>query len=233
VNLYFMVEGETTEKKVYRSWIEKAFPALRKAERLEDVWQNTYRLFSINGNTDRVDNINRALNEIAAHNAIAANEGRGSFDGLFICLDAEDATVELKTQQIQQLTASCPSPTQCYPIVHNCCIETWFLGNRPMMKRQNVERQQLREWKQFYDVSEACPEFMGKPSTYTRTKAWFHHDYLKEMLAERGISYSKKNPGVVQEREYLEALIERHQSNGHLQSFGTLLSFWRSLGGQV
>lgn len=228
-----MVEGETTERKVYRAWIELVFPSLKKAERLEDVWHDTYRLFSISGNTDRVDNINRALQEIEEHNVGAPNTGRGCFDCLFVCLDAEDATIDLKTEQVRTLTAGCAQPTVCHPIIHNCCIETWFLGNRRMMKRRNVQNQQLREWKDFYDVSELCPELMDKPPQYTRTKAWFHHDYLKEMLRERGLSYSKEIPTPVKELSYLQALIERFQTTGHLQSFGRLLTLWRSLGGQI
>ncbi len=233
MNLYFMVEGKATERKVYRAWIEIAFPQLRRAERLEDVWQDTYRLFSIEGNTDNVGNINAALREIEAHNAMAAGTGRGVFDGLFVCVDAEDATAAQKQLEVEQLVAGRVQPTLCYPVIQNCCIETWFLGNRPMMKRQNIERQHLKDWKDFYDVSELCPEFMGKPFDYLNSKADFHLHYLQEMFRERGLSYSKRYPGIVKDPPYLKAIIERFESAGHLQSFGRLLSLWRELGGQI
>lgn len=157
MNLYFLVEGFQTEKKVYRSWIEQVFPTLRKAETIGDVRHNTYRLFKIEGNTDRVDNIERALAEIERHNLMAEYEGRGIFDHLFVCIDAEDAPLPLKISQVEMLTSGRAMPTLCHPIVHNCCIETWFLGNRPLMKRRNLHSEQLKIWKEFYDVSEGCP----------------------------------------------------------------------------
>ena len=232
MNLYFLVEGFQTEKKVYRSWIEGVFPKLTKAETLGDVWADTYRIFSIEGNTDRVDNIEKALAEIEWHNAKALGEGRGTFDYLFVCLDTEDVSTEVKITQVEKLTSKRALPTICHAIVHNCCIETWFLGNRPMLKRI-PEDEELRQMKDFYDVSLNCPEFMQKPLHYLDSKASFHFDYLKEMLRERGLNYSKKLPRPVMEISYFQALIERYDQTAHLQSFGRLLQIWRSIGGNL
>lgn len=233
MNLYFLVEGFQTEKRVYSSWIEQVFPTLNKAETLGDVRHNTYRLFSIEGNTDRVDNIQRALAEIERHNKNAESEGRGIFDHLFVCLDAEDAPLALKISQVENLISGRAVPTLCHPIVHNCCLETWFLGNKAMMKRRNLQNEQLKIWKEFYDVSTDCPELMGKPDDYRRSKAWFHHDYLKVMLKERNVNYSKKSPNEVRQKTYFQALIDRYESTGHLDSFGRLINLWRSIGGNL
>ena len=232
MNLYFLVEGYQTEKKVYRSWIERVFPKLTKAETLSDVWDDTYRIFSIEGNTDRVDNIKKALDEIERHNAKALDEGRGIFEHLFVCLDTEDTSTDVKTAQVEKLTNKRALPTTCHAIVQNCCFETWFLGNRPMMKRI-PEREEFRRMKDFYDVSLNCPEFMQKPPNYLGSIASFHFDYLKEMLRERGVNYSKKLPHPVMGISYLQALIERYDQTAHLQSFGHLLEIWRSIGGKL
>ena len=232
MNLYFLVEGKRTEKKVYRSWIDGVFPKLSRAETLDDVRHDTYRIFSIEGNTDRVDNIEKALAEIEWHNAKATSEGRDIFDYLFVCLDTEDSLIDMKIAQVEKLTNKRALPTICQVIVHHCCIETWFLGNQPMMKN-NPQSEELRRLKEFYEVSLDCPEFMQKPEKYRSSKAWFHFDYLKEMLRERDLNYSKKLPRPVQERAYLKALVQRHEETSHLQSFGRLLSIWRSIGGNL
>jgi hypothetical protein len=121
------------------------------------------------------------------------------------------------------------SNTLHHIIIHNCCIETWFLGNSRVMKR-NPQSERLRRFKEFYDVSVNCPELMGCPAGY-RVKAHFHLDYLKEMMIEKGLSYTKENPREAQKRTYLAALAKRHDKTGHLESFGRLVAVWRTLGG--
>lgn len=231
MNLYFLVEGRQTEKKVYQSWIGHVFSDLKKADVIGDVWTNNYRLFSIEGNTDRLDNIGKAIDEINWHNKIATGQGKEPFDHLFVCLDAEEIDWQIRLAQVEHLLVNQVTPTQSHAIVHNCCIETWFLGNREMMKR-NPQSENLRVWKVFYDVSIECPESMTSYPGF-RVKAEFHLEYLKEMLRERNLNYSKKLPRAVQEESYLRALVNRHEITGHIQSFGRLIAVWRSLNGKV
>lgn len=231
MNLYFLVEGKQTEKKVYQSWIGHVFSHLKKADHIKDIGKDSYRLFSIEGNTDRVDNIERALKEISQHNSDALAEGREPFDHLFVCVDAEEAGFETRLAQVERLAAGKVDPTHCHAIVHNCCIETWFLGNRQMIKR-NPQSERLRAWKSFYDVSKKCPESMECHPDF-RLRAEFHLAYLKEMLHERGLNYSKSLPRPVQEHSYLLALVARHGKTGHIQSFGRLVESWRAIGGSI
>lgn len=231
MNLYFLVEGRQTEKKVYQSWIGHVFSHLKKADLIEEVRRDAYRLIPVEGNTNRVDNIERALKEINQHNTTAAENGAEPFDHLFVCLDAEEVDLEAKVAQIEALVAGRVKPTQCHAVVHNCCIETWFLGNRQVMKR-NPQSQRLRVWKAFYDVSKQCPESMECHPDF-RLRADFHLEYLKEMLRERGLNYSKSLPRPVQESSYLLALVERHEKTGHIASFGHLVEEWRAIGGAI
>ncbi len=155
----------------------------------------------------------------------------GAIDHFFVCLDAEEEPPETRLRIVEQYIVGNPSKTPCHIIIHNCWIETWFLGNGPMMRR-NPQSEKLRKWKAFYDVSRDCPEFMTAFASY-RIRAQFHEDYLEERLLERGLRYSKKFPGPVQEEAYLRSLVERHEQTSHLQSFGRLLTLWRSLGGNI
>lgn len=120
---------------------------------------------------------------------------------------------------------------ELHVIVQHCCIETWFLGHRKMLRRSPMSPR-LAALKRFYDVSEADPELMDKPEGYL-TRASFHLEYLKEMLRERDKSYSKDHPGVVCAPDYFDALRERCATTGHLASLSNLLSTWQGLAGTM
>ena len=65
---------------------------------------------------------------------------------------------------------------------------------------------------------------MGKFDGF-ETLADFHETYLTEMLSERNIQYTKKNPRGVIEPNYLIQLIKRTKDTGHIQSFKNFLDF--------
>lgn len=57
------------------------------------------------------------------------------------------------------------------------------------------------------------------------TKAQFHLHYLRKMLAERNMTYSKNNTHAVCSEDYLHELILRYEQTGHISSFGTWYEF--------
>lgn len=222
MNLYFFLEGRRTEPKVYRSWIKFVFPQLVEVQRIEDVQHDNYLLISGLGYPQLLNHVNQILSDIAQHNNV---------DHFFVCVDAEEEKYEVRLAEIESYIIGKLSNTDCHAIVHNCCIETWFLGNQQMLRR-NPHSERLREWKAFYDVGNECPELMGAFSGY-RTSAQFHFDYLREMLRERNLRYSKELPSTVQEEGYLKAIVNRYERTGHIQSFGRLLLLWRMIGGRI
>jgi hypothetical protein len=46
MNLYFLVEGKRTEKKVYPAWLAHLLPELQRVQNYDQVNQNNYYLFS-------------------------------------------------------------------------------------------------------------------------------------------------------------------------------------------
>ncbi len=108
-------------------------------------------------------------------------------------------------------------------MVQNRTFETWLLGNARIFPRQPNELEFV-EMVKFYNTSISDPEFMGKYADYDKY-AEFHHDYLKLMLAERNIRYTKKNPREVGETHYIKSLIDRIETTEHLQSFNELVKF--------
>jgi hypothetical protein len=222
VNLFFLFEGKRTEPRVYRNWLSYAFPSLTRVERMSEIIQNNYRFLSGNGYPAMLDRIDEVIRDIEEHGAI---------DHFFICLDAGDDPRKRLAAIEKQVAGRLPN-TMCHIVIANCCIETWFLGNDQMMPQQ-PQRSLLQQFKAFYDVSAQCPEAMPLMRGQGRTQEQFHKSYLRELLRENGHSYSEQNPYVVRKKDYFDAMIQRHDQTKHIQTFGKLLSIWRSLGSSV
>ncbi len=104
-------------------------------------------------------------------------------------------------------------------------METWFLGNRILL-RPNVQSEILQTYRRFYDVSGEDPEMMENiDRNQFSTKARFHFAYLKELFKENHMKYSKKDTAEVCKPLYLNRLIERYGNSGHLASFGRWYEF--------
>ena len=73
--------------------------------------------------------------------------------------------------------------------------------------------------------SNQLPCFFKNP----RLTAHFHIKYLKRMLEERNMRYSKNDTEDVCTKAYLEQLIKRYKNTGHIPSFGSWYEFIASL----
>lgn len=94
----------------------------------------------------------------------------------------------------------------------------------------NTQSAKLRSYRSFYDVREKDPEEMDNiDPTEFQTKAQFHHSYLKEIFKENNISYKKNKPEEVCKKHYLDRLIARYTTTGHIPSFGRWYEFIKTL----
>ncbi|WP_414529240.1 hypothetical protein [Nodularia chucula] len=219
MNIYFLVEGKRTERKVYPAWLGYLLPELKQVKSYDEVNKNNYYLFSAEGYPSIIyDHL---------PNAIADIQVNGKFNYFVVCLDAEENTMNYVQEEIYDFLAAEKiqmGDTKLFIIIQNRCFETWFLGNRRIYSRQPQDRP-LRDYTQYYNTSLDCPELMGKFSNFN-THAQFHEAYLKELFRAKNISYSKKNPGEVLQKYYLEQLIIRTQDNNqHLPSFQNFIRF--------
>ena len=140
-------------------------------------------------------------------------------------LDADEQPVQDRIEKVisvvNQLNIDL-GKTRIETIVQNRCIETWLLGNRKIFIRQPQD-EDLRDYINHYNVSEDDPEQMPDKNGFI-SQSQFHYDYLKRIFRERGISYSKSNPGYACDKPYLEQLIKRGEdSPEHLQTFTRFL----------
>lgn len=220
MNLYFLLEGKRTEPKIYPKWLSVLLPSYNKIQSAYDAYNNNYYMFSGMGYPSLLHN--HLKNSIEEVNEI------GVYNYLIIVLDSEDETIEQRKSEVRDFLQKNKIQSSCEIkiIVQHRCIETWLLGNKKIFKR-NPEDEELLAFKNFYDVSqkdpEKCPKFQGY-----NTHALFHLDYLKAVLNERKLNYSKNNPRDVTEKHYLKELINR-TDEGHIASFNDLLTFCRQI----
>jgi hypothetical protein len=222
MNLYFILEGDKTEVILYPQWIEYVLTNYSEVDFENEATANSYYIFSGGG-----------IPSIYNHtvNAIKNINDNPIYDKLIICLDGEEIGVEARLDEIKsyidksgvKLTESC----EIHFVVQNICIETWFLGNRKIVKKV-PEGLKLREFIKHFDITENDPELMNKIDSY-RNKAHFHYSYFREILKEHNLTYRKSKPTVVMEKTYFQQLEKRTDDTEHIPTFKQLLDLLYSI----
>jgi hypothetical protein len=224
MNIYFLVEGKKTEIKVYPQWLNFLIPMLKRVSYYDEVVENNYYIFSGNGFPSLLDNhLRSCILDINKHK---------KYDYFVICLDADDAMIEERKNEILQFMKNnklnLRKKTKLEIIVQNKCFETWFLGN-PKIYKPNPSNDFLKECVLHYNVKSNDPELMTKLDWYENSVSDFHTTYLREMLAERNVRYSKNNPNEVVEEYYLNELINRNNKTNHISSFKSFIDFCQTV----
>ena len=202
MNLYFLVEGTQSERKVYPAWLAYLLPELQRVDNCDDVNEKNYYLISGEGYPSLIyDFIPRAIEEINSN---------GKYSYFVVCLDAEENTVSELTTEIDEFLNEQKlklNNAELVLIFQNRCLESWLLGNRKIYSR-NPQNKLLLDYTKYYDVSVNCPENMGRYQEFN-THAQFHGAYLRALFEAKNITYSKKRPGDVLKPFYLEQLLAR------------------------
>ena len=203
MNIYLLVEGQSSEPEIYPAWISYLVPELKRVDNFDGVARNNYYLFSSYG-------IPYIENDII--NAIMDINSSGKYDYFVICIDADAATVSQRKSKIFKLieesNISLVNNTSLKLIVQNRCIETWFLGNRKVYIRNPQKNPRFIKYSKFYNVAQNDPELMDKLENFEGSISNFHYNYLRAMFNERGnMTYSKSNSREVQRVTYLNELI--------------------------
>lgn len=224
MNFYIIVEGDKTEMSVYPAWLSILAPAYTRIDNAWDVSENNYYIFCGGGIPSIYTHIKNAVLDINEING----KGVAQYDYLLVCLDTEDESRDYILKQInKELKSSGVSLQNAELIVfeQKVCMETWFLGNQNVFK-DNPQNAEYLEYIRYYNVGSHNPEDMGNiDADRFATTARFHLRYLKRMLEERNMNYSKSNTNEVQQQAYLRQLIKRFETTGHIPSFGSWYEF--------
>ena len=146
MNLLFLVEGEQTEKLLYRAWVSHWFPSLVRVTNPAELAGSHYCVIGGGGQPHIFRRIHALLADVRDNPAI---------DHVFVCVDSEDATREETAAIIGRTLAEAERDTEArrgnpgfrtYAVVQHCCVETWLLGNRRLLRR-NAQSEALRRFK--------------------------------------------------------------------------------------
>lgn len=217
MNVYVVVEGNSTEKKVYTKWIPYINTSLTYVDTLKLVKNNHFSILSGTGYPQYLRKIELAIEDINIH---------GGIDRFVVCADSDDQSYQEKYNEINNIFQSHSSSATKYIVVQHFCFETWALGNTRVFKRNPVD-QLLRQYIRTYNVLNQDPEELPAYSIRSLNRSQFAFHYLKKILAERDIRYSKRNPNHVKDRSYLDELINRFDTTSHISSFGDFLATFR------
>ena len=95
MNLYFLVEGRSTEKKVYPKFINHFIGSdLKRVNQFDEVEKNNYFLISGNGYP-------RILSDVLK-NSIQDINSVGTYNYLIICIDTDDNDFEERQQEVNK-----------------------------------------------------------------------------------------------------------------------------------
>ena len=246
MNFLLLVEGEKTEPKVYKAWLSHLFPNIEFVRRPEDMTTHSCRIIPGNGYPNMVSTPKLGGGHSRLEACLLDILNFKNVDYFFICVDSEEESYESRYEEISSRLEmfktrigldNCQS-TEFHIIVQDCCIETWALGNSEIPNKNQSKgiSNNFKLFQSYYDVLTNDPQEMQNdpsqnihPERSFSTKARFHGAYLKEYLSEFGLSYSKKNPSVIADKKYLNALMKRCDSTNHLSSLKNLLDLWRGI----
>ena len=219
MNIYFLVEGKSTEKKIYPKWLQYLIPELTPVKYSDQVINNNYYLISGKGYP--------ALLYDALDNAIDKIKETNNYDYLVICLDVDEDTVYDRKKYVKDFISNKNidlGKTKIEIILQNRCIETWLLGNNKIFDSRQPQIHPLSDYVDYYDVSKFDPELMGDFDY--RNHAEFHYQYLKEIFQAKNSDYTKKKPRDALKEYYFQQLQKRIEDNPtHLPTFQYFISF--------
>ena len=213
MNILFLVEGRRSEKKIYKKWIPFLKNQLSYVESIQDISSNNFTIISGNGYPYYFNIIKNAFKDI--------NVLKYNIDHIFICVDSEEDRYSVKYNEINNfIRLKCPIiSSNIIIIIQHHCIETWLMGNREL-DISRTTNDELITYRNHYNVNQLDPERLT--TMHGELIARFTLRYLKLMFWEHGLIYSKISVNSVNNRRFLDKLIERYTIDNHIQSFGIL-----------
>ena len=216
MNIYIVVEG-VAEKKIFPSWIKILRPELIQVFTIDEVVKNNFLLISGNGFPNYYDHIESAIETINTTK---------KFDKLIISIDSEEQTRQEKYDEVTKFIVDRPCVSEVHVIVQHFCLETWLLGNKKVGPR-NPKTQELRNYKNYFDVFTDDPELLPDYPNEDLNRAQFAFLYLKRMLKEKRMNYSKGFPKAVCHKNYFGELNNRLHKTSHIDSFRSFLNAFK------
>lgn len=240
MNIYFLVEG-FTESGFYPKFLDYYFEgSLVKVDQYDLAISNNYFLIGNGGypfiyTGPTIEQRGSA----SLKNAILDINSNPVYNYLVLCLDADELTVNEREIELEEYLADfrkegiiLNSHCEIKLVVQNRCIETWFLGNKNIFKRNPTE-EPLISFVRYYNVKDNDPELMGNYNS-TFTYQDFHHQYLRHLFMERRLSYKKGLLNVVGTEKFINSLFKRvNEKKNHISTLRNFFIFCNYLKSKI
>lgn len=214
MNFYMLVEGKSTEMKVYPQLISFYHPEYKRVAMLDDITENSYYMFSGQGIPSMYDKIEPSIQDIMEFNKKHTQQ----IERLVICLDTDFYGNEIDTnfRITQELMKHGGLNIDFTIIMQTMCLESWFLGNKDAYPTKFS--QEFKPYHDYYNVSILDPEKMVAPEG-SGSIGGYSKQYLKKMLNESGKTYSVSQVKHVTTKEYISKMDERQSLTGHINFY--------------
>lgn len=228
MNYYFLVEGEKTEMLFYPKIMEWLNPDYHEVEDISKIKHNTFCMFSGFGHPQIFVKMRNALKDIEDVNT-QSKHTKIHIDILFLVIDADKySTFESAVQSVNTKINNYSddikkAKVKVIPIIQQQCVESWFLGNPNIMPKKFSG--EFKKFVDYYNVSTKDPELMTSPDD--KTNGQYAFAYLKEMVKQSGLKYSKSNIDDVSSNECIKTIYDRCNRTNHLKTFKELINTLR------
>ncbi|HAT1883614.1 TPA: hypothetical protein ACRUL4_002499 [Legionella pneumophila] len=225
MNIYVIVEGEVSEKQIYREWITYVNPSLTFAAEIEEVTHNNFMIIHGGGYPQYFSVIENAIKDVKN---LKTADGSPLFDRLVISADSEEYTYEEKREEIlnriKKFMEKEKISLEYKIIVQHFCLECWGLGNRKIISPSKKSLDLLR-YTTHYDVRNQDPELLVPFTGETLTRAQHASKYLRAALINKydNLTYTKSNPRALMNKSYFNQLLSRLNDTKHIKSFNDFI----------
>jgi len=219
MNIYIVTEG-ICEKKVYINWIPLINTKLVYVEKLPEIKNNNFIIYSGQGYPQYYDLIDGAIEDI---------NNSGNIDRLVICIDSEELSYNEKYEEISEYIKDKKCIAEIKIIIQFFCFETWALGNKKIgpHKPKTII---VKKYKEYFNVLDDDPELLPGYPPEKLNRSQFSNAYLRKLINEKGhFSYNKGNPNYVKHPNFYKEVKKRHIETKHIMSFKFFLEAFSCL----
>lgn len=231
MNLYILVEDGKSGHKIISNWISHLMPSLTRVATVNEVTDQNYVIFSGLGYPRILGTNASSPSRNVLGQTIETINKTQKFDYLLIFLDGDDEGVTIRKNitlnKIKNYSQALTCPYQVF--VQNKCIETWLLGNRDYFP--TTYSKAFTSFVKHYNVALQDPELMEKDKKIgITTNALYHERYLRQMMQEVGIYYTKSRPHpILYSLEFIQGLQNRVMVTNDLKSLKDFFEFIQKL----
>lgn len=215
MNYHVVVEGNISEKEIYKAWIPFVNPNLSYVDHISLITENNFSILSGGGFPNYFSIIESAIEDVNSYPNI---------DKFIIAVDSEDFSYDQKSEELLSFISSFKCSAKIKIIIQHFCIETWALGNQKIIK-PNPQSVKLIEYKKLFNIRSEDPELLPSNQKEELNRAQFAEKYLRHALNDkyRNLSYTKSNPKVLLHPKYFRRIKQRFEKTGHINSFNDFL----------